>query len=401
MTEAYIHFIWKLKRLPFHRLTTTEGKPLSILHNGIHNLSESGPDFFNARIVCEGMEWAGQIEMHIRSSDWYKHKHHTDEAYDNVILHVVYEHDREILLNGTTLPTVELKNLIDKAHYARWEQFANAMKDIPCEDSLNDIDVIFLKTMIHRAITDRLNRKTDQLLYLHGNPDNPSVLYYLLACAFGTKINALPFELLTNQLPFTFLQQFSRPAQKRLLLQTSGLYNSSGEDLFPLPLHIQVIAPSLWKRKGLRPTAFPEKRILQFAEFISNCDFELLAAYLSPNEAYDYTRLLISQVNKTIEYPISIQLFNQLFVNAFIPYYWLKAVRMENGQLQEFILSFMERLRPEDNFILKKWRKAGVYATNAYESQALIELYNEYCSHKKCLSCQIGVKILNGQMENA
>jgi hypothetical protein len=394
MTETYLHFIWKLKRLPFHQLTTTDGKPIHILNNGIHNISESGPDFFNARIAYEKMEWAGQIEIHVKSSDWYKHKHHTDKAYDNVILHVVYENDQIVTINGAVLPTIELKPFIDKEHYQQWGKFASAMKDIPCEDSIQSIDAIFLRAMIHRAVTDRLNRKINQLLYLYDNMDNQSVLYHFLARAFGTKINTVPFELLSNQLPLTALKRWHQLTQKRILLKTSGLFENEPPTNFLFPFEIQVIQPSLWKRKGLRPPAFPEKRVVQFAEFVSICDFELLAEYYSPKEAYHYIEMVTEQINKNAQHIISEQLLHQLFINAFLPYYWFKAIRDDNNQLQEFVLSVLEEIKSEDNYILKKWQKIGIQSKNAYESQALIELYNEYCSLKKCLNCQVGVKIL-------
>lgn len=394
MTETYLHFIWKLKRLPFHQLKTTDGKEIHILNNGIHNISESGPDFFNARIMYEGIEWAGQIEMHVKSSDWCKHKHHTDEAYTNVILHIVYEHDKEIKLNGTILPTIELKNLIDEQHYSQWKKFADAMKSIPCEDSIQNVDSVFLNAMMHRAVTDRLNRKINQLLYLYDNMDNPSALYHLLAQAFGTKINSVPFELISNQLSLIILKRLHHLTQKRLILKASGLFENEKQNDFIFPIEVQTIPFPLWKRKGLRPPAFPEKRVMQFAEFVSVCDFELLAKYFSPKETYHYVKTLTEQINRNAKYIISDQLINQLFINAFIPYYWFKSLRDENEQLQAFVLSFLEEIKAEDNHILKKWRKIGVDSKNAYESQALIELYNEYCSLKKCLSCQVGVKIL-------
>lgn len=396
MTETYIHFIWKLKRLPFHHLQTTKGKQIQMLNNGIHNLSESGPDFFNARMQYEHMEWAGQVEMHVKSSDWYLHGHHRDEAYNNVMLHVVYEHDREVIVNGTELPTIELKNLIDQEHYNNWEQFAKAIKAIPCEDSLHQVDPVFLKMMLHRAVADRFDRKVNQLLYLYDGLDNQAVLYNFIARAFGTKVNAVPFELLTNQLPLVALKRLNQSLQRKLLLNASGLYPEEQVSELPDFLGTQQLHPSVWKRKGLRPSSFPEKRILQFSAFVASCDFNLLAEYLSPEEAYKYLVALTGKMNQRPEGMISENLLNQLLINAILPYFWFKSLQKEDEQLREFVLALMDQIDPEDNFILKKWNKIGVHATSAYESQALIELYNEYCFHKKCLSCQIGVKLLNG-----
>lgn len=396
MTETYIHFIWKLKRLPFHALQTTKGKSVYILNNGIHNISESGPDFFNARMHYDHMEWAGQVEMHIKSSDWYLHGHHRDKAYNNVMLHVVYEHDREVIVNGTELPTIEVKHLIDTAHYNNWEQFAKAMKAIPCEDALHQVDPVFLKVMLHRAVADRFDRKVNQVLYMYDGLDNQAVLYNFIARAFGTKVNAVPFELLTNQLPLVVLKRLNKTLQRNLLVQTSGLYPSENVPGLPDCFGTQKLHPSVWKRKGLRPPSFPEKRIVQFSAFVAACDFELLAEYLLPAEAYNYLVALTGKMNQHPEEVLSENLLNQLLINAILPYFWFKSLRMSDENLQKFVLELMEQLRPEDNFILKKWGKIGVLAANAYESQALIELYNEYCSRKKCLNCQVGVKLLNG-----
>jgi len=385
MNETYLHFIWKLKRLPFHQLTTTDGKLLKILKNGIHNVSESGPDFYNARIFYEEMEWAGQIEMHVKSSDWYKHGHQNDVAYSNVILHVVYEHDRAVFVINSLLPTVELKNYIDWEHYENWERFARSVKEIPCDDALSNIDSIYLQSMMQKAIVERQTRKINYLLYTQSQEMNhQAVLYHLIGKAFGTKVNALPFELLTNQLPLSLLKRMDKKQQKQLVLHTSGLFDLQPTDHFSLP-------PSIWKRKGLRPPAFPEKRIEQFADFIAAIDFELLVSYLSPQEIYTYV------VQQAKNQNLSENLINQLFVNAFVPYFWYKSLREENEKMQEQILAFLEELQPDDNHIIKKWKKTGVIVSNAYQSQALIELYNEYCTYKKCLNCQIGVKILKGE----
>ncbi|HNR85649.1 MAG TPA: DUF2851 family protein, partial [Taishania sp.] len=368
MNETYLHFIWKLKRLPFHQLTTTDGKLLKILKNGIHNVSESGPDFYNARIFYEEMEWAGQIEMHVKSSDWYKHGHQNDVAYSNVILHVVYEHDRAVFVNNSLLPTVELKNYIDWEHYENWERFARSVKEIPCDDALSNIDSIYLQSMMQKAIVERQTRKINYLLYTQSQEMNhQAVLYHLIGKAFGTKVNALPFELLTNQLPLSLLKRMDKKQQKQLVLHTSGLFDLQPTDHFSLP-------PSIWKRKGLRPPAFPEKRIEQFADFIAAIDFELLVSYLSPQEIYTYV------VQQAKNQNLSENLINQLFVNAFVPYFWYKSLREENEKMQEQILAFLEELQPDDNHIIKKWKKTGVIVSNAYQSQALIELYNEYCT---------------------
>ncbi|MCO5260247.1 MAG: DUF2851 family protein [Crocinitomicaceae bacterium] len=391
MNETYLHFIWKFKRLPFHQLLTTEGKTIQILKNGTHNFSESGPDFYNARMIYDNMEWAGQIEMHLKSSDWYKHHHHLDDAYNNVMLHVVYEHDKEVFLNNVQLPTIELKPYIDEKHYENWEQFARSVKDIACEDSISTIDSVYVASMLHRTAIERMNRRVKQLTYMYSGTDNPTLLYQLIAKAFGTKVNVVPFECLTNQLPISLLKKWNKNKQKQVVLQTSGLFMDEQNNLEIAPLN-----PSMWKRKGLRPPAFPEKRLVLFASFIARCDFELLSNLLSPKEAIDYTYQLIEKLNQEEQLHFSKTLVNQLFINAFLPYFWYKSIQTLDDNLQEFIIDFLEKLPPDENYIIQKWKNSGIKPKNAYESQALIELFNEYCTYKKCLNCQIGVKIMRG-----
>lgn len=396
MNETYLHFIWKLKRLPFHQMKTTDGKEIQILNCGIHNVSESGPDFSNARIYFENMEWAGQIEMHVKSSDWYRHNHHLDPAYNNVILHVVYKHDKEIRVNNSILPTIELESFIDKDHFENWEKFAKSMKDIHCEDSIHSIDSIYLKAMIHRAFIERINRKINQLLYLSDQTDSQSMLYTFIAKAFGTKVNEVPFELLANKLPLSLLKRFHSTKQKQLLLQVSGLYESELLEEATTPVLATKIQAELWKRKGLRPPSFPEKRVMQFTNFVASCDFELLVNYFTPKESYEYIKSLSKKKEVKDAFQISEKLIDLLFINAFFPFYWYKSQIDSNEQLQNHVIEVMEEIRPESNFVLNKWNKIGVFAANAYESQALLELYNEYCTHKKCLKCQVGIKILKG-----
>jgi len=393
MTESYLHFLWKMKRLPFHQLTTTDGKQLTVLHHGWHNMTESGPDFYNARIFYDDLQWIGQIEMHVKSSDWYEHNHHVDMAYNNVILHVVYEHDKEIVSNGTFLPTVELKPYMDPQHYAHWQRFSCSNKDIPCGDFLLRVDPIFLKAMLHRVVVDRLTRKAKQLFTTYHQLDNSAFLYYLIARSFGTKTNSLPFELLTHRVPLATLKTMHRSDQRQLLLQASGI--DQREVVHGQGGTTQSIAPSLWKRKGVRPGGFPQKRLIQFSEFITHCDVEELASYHLPSQAQLLIDMVLKEMKGNNKECISNQLSDLLFINAFVPYYWMKSYYSTQDSCWEEIVSFLEKIRPESNHILRKWASLGVFAKNAYESQGLIELYNQYCTQRKCLNCQLGVKIFN------
>jgi len=396
MTESYLHFLWKLKRLPFHRLKTTDGKLLIIFKHGFHNLTESGPDFFNAHILYDNLQWIGQIEMHVKSSDWYLHGHHLDSAYNNVILHVVYEHDKNVRLNGNFLPTVELKSYIENTHYIQWQKLSGSQHFIACQEFLYSIDPIFIRAMIHRVVLDRLNRKAKELFRLYHQMQASEFLYYLIAKAFGTKTNSLPFELLTHRVPLSLLKSQNRSKQRDLLLQMSGVYPQVQQNILRSEnVEVTPLSTTMWKRKGVRPSAFPQKRVLQFSEFISHCDLKLLASFDRPQEAKPIILELIKRINEPGNVFISNQLIVLVFINAIVPFYWAKSLQTEDDSIRENILSFLEEMNPEENAILKKWRSIGVCAKNAYESQGLIELYTNYCSVKKCFNCQCGAKILN------
>jgi len=396
MTESYLHFLWSLKRLPFHLFKTTEGKPITILSTGKYNSFESGPDFSNAHILYDTLRWAGHIEIHVKSSDWYFHHHHLDPAYNNVILHVVYEHDKEVWLNGSFLPTIELKSFIDRHHYAYWQRFLSFKKDIYCADFISSIDLFFFKAMMHRVLIDRLNRKGQHILSLYKQQGKVATLYSLIAQSFGKKTNSLPFELLTRRVPFSYLQDQNSQTQYDLLLHGSGIYHKEHISylLSEKYSYILPLSPSLWRNKGIRPASFPKKRLIQFAQFISLCNLPKLASYCTVNEAQENLLPIFSQLTKQNNEAFSKQLINHLYINAFIPYYWAKSIELEDDIIKENLISFLEKIPRESNHIIEKWKKTKILPQNAYESQGLIELYNEHCLHKKCLNCQVGVKIM-------
>ena len=159
MNELYLHYLWKMKRLPIHQMELIDGKKFNLLDFGSYNEFENGPDFKNGSIVLDELTWFGSIEMHVNASDWYKHKHHTDPNYNNVILHVVYNADSEVIQNGRILPTIELKNRIDKDHYRQYQFLQKNKSTIPCESLFHSIPIEYWGNMKNRAIINRLDRK--------------------------------------------------------------------------------------------------------------------------------------------------------------------------------------------------------------------------------------------------
>lgn len=379
MKEEYLHLLWKLKRIPITQLKLSDGRPLEVLDFGWYNTA-SGPDFFNGKIKIDGIIWSGNIEMHINSSDWYTHQHQFDPAYDNVILHVVFHHDREVIVNHEALPTLELKTLIDEQHYFQYQQLNLANTWIACEKQLSKIQAITIQQQLENALAMRLERKAKylqiQLKILRGN--ELQLIYELIARVFGLKVNELPFAELCKKLPFQLLKNKPLNEIQCLLLGVAGLIPSNKEWIY-LKQKYELITmnPYSWKKKGLRPPSFPEKMLSKFAAIC----YELRSLTFEKEDVFKHLNY-----SKTFE--------NLLIMNVQSVYLWWKGKNTNNLNLQEKALLLLEQTPSETNAIVTNWKKLGINVTSAFESQALLELKNEHCAQKKCLSCKIGIDVL-------
>ncbi|MCE2742565.1 MAG: DUF2851 family protein [Fluviicola sp.] len=390
MKEEYLHHLWKNKQIPFHQLKLTTGEDILINDVGQHNKFESGPDFSNGKIKIGDVTWFGNIEFHIKSSDWYQHNHQFDKAYDNVILHVVYIHDQEVFINTKPIPTIELKGLIPEM-----EEVLNK-HEFPCSTFLDELDSIYLESMKEKAIIKRLNRRISNINKF-GDESNPQqILYSLLAQAFGCKINAQPFQELTNRIPIKFIKKEHHINVKTILLNVSGIGESELLDKTWIHLkskyNLGAMSKHVWKHKGLRPKSFPEIRLLQFAEIVDKFDFETSFVYLDSKELVVYLKNLLELTNNTSK--ISRAMIDLIIINCFVPFiWWYGNVKMDES-IQEKSLDLLQFLKAEENHILKKWKALGVSCINSFDSQALLEIYNEFCTAKKCLECEVGNKII-------
>lgn len=217
--EDFLHFLWRTKKVPTEQLQTHDAKSLEILDFGRYN-TDSGPDFFNARIKLDGTIWAGNIEMHVYSSDWNKHGHHHDRAYENVILHVVYEHDKEVALsdNGMSIPTLALKGLIPKIYLENYLSLVQSKSYIPCENMVRKINPEKISLWKYGLTVERLHHKSEQvatLMQFTGN-DWEETLYIMLSRYFGAKVNMEPFEVLARSLPLSIIH---KNKDKRLTIE--------------------------------------------------------------------------------------------------------------------------------------------------------------------------------------
>lgn len=421
MNEEFLWHIWKFRLFDNKELETTSGDKITILRVGEHN-TDSGPDFFNARIKIGETQWAGNVEVHINASDWHKHKHITDKTYDNIILHVVYEADEKLFRkSGEAIPTLELRDRIPQNIYGKYLQFKSSKDWIPCEKQVSSVDKFTLNNWLDRLLVERLERKATTIAdSLKQNKNNwEETFYQVLARNFGQKINSEPFELLAKALPVPVLVRHKNNLMQieSLLFGTAGFLDKDFKEDYPKKLKrefkflkskfkLKPIDCSLWKFMRLHPPNFPTIRISQFANLIYKSS-HLFSKILDANSVKDVLQLLSTE---TTEYwqthyrfdktspkrkkKLGSGSINTLIINTIIPFLFVYGKEKGDEKYCDRALAFLEKMEPENNSIISKWKSIGVPAKSSYETQALLQLKNEYCSKKLCLQCGIGNALL-------
>ena len=420
MKEEFLQFIWEHSLFNRTNLSTVDGKTLEIISPGRPN-TDSGPDFFNARIKIEGTIWAGNVEIHQKSSHWYQHKHDTDGAYDNVILHVVELHDRPVQIKNHELPTLEI--CFPSAILDNYEKLLKSERWIACEDEINKVDPFILRFWFSALMIERLQSKTTEILaILEQNKNNwNETFYHLLARNFGMKTNAIPFELLAKSLPLNILSKHKNDLFQieALLFGQAGLLNETllGDDYF-LSLRneysylhkkygLSGIESHLWKFMRLRPINFPTIRIAQLAKLIhhSSALFSRILETEDPEGLQKLFDVSASEYwdthyrfNKTSEEnrkkTLGETAFNNLLINTIAPLLFIYGDQHLDQAMKDRALLLLEKTAPESNQIIRKWNELGIDSRSAFETQALLQLKNTYCTNKKCLNCQLGAKIV-------
>lgn len=420
--EEFLHFVWQFRLYDTQQLHTVDGKPLKVLNCGFPN-KHAGPDFTSAKIIIGETTWVGQVEVHLKSSDWKAHQHQNDDAYDNVVLHVVWEHDTEIAMkDGTILPTLVLQEKVPAHLFNNYQNLINAVNAFPCENQLKEIDGFVINGFLSRVLVERLAQKSEEVFerleQLNGNWDE--TFYHFMAKNFGFKVNALPMQLLAQSLPQTlFAKHKDQSLQiEALIFGQAGFLNQSFEDDYPNQLKTEYaflkqkykllpIDISLWKFLRMRPQNFPTLRLAQFAALILKSS-HLFSKVLEVKNVKEL-HLLFEQLpvndfwlrhyhfNKEAE-KVSVQLgkssIDNLLINtvSLFLFAYGKYTGQANYQTRAFYL--LESIAAEKNSIISQYLDAGLVIDNAYQSQALLQLRKSYCNEKKCLNCGIGLKIL-------
>lgn len=421
-SEEFLHFIWQFRLYGAQKLFTTNGELLEVLQQGTLN-KNAGPDFTKAKLIIGGTTWVGNVEIHIKSSDWYLHNHQNDQAYENVILHVVYEDDEPIYRqDGTMLPVLILKDIFPIHLLDNYQQLINSVNNFPCEKQIHLVDEFLIDGFLARVLVERFEHKSaevyQKLNELKGDWDE--TFYHFMARNFGFKVNATPMEMLAQSLP---QQLFAKHKNNSLQIEAlifgqAGFLSQNFDEEYPNQLKkeyqflqrkysLKPIDVSLWKFLRMRPQNFPTLRLAQFAALIVNSNH--LFSKILIMRAYKNAQILFENLpvnpywqthyhfNKKAE-NVAVQLGKTSIQNIIINtvslflFAYGKALAQENFVTRSFYL--LENTAAENNAIIKQYQEAGVTVKNAFYSQAILQLKKKYCNEKKCLSCGIGIKLL-------
>ena len=403
MPEIVLHYIWEHCLWAGFEQKTTDGKTVEIVSVGEHN-RDAGPDYSHARVKIDGREWIGNIEIHVCASDWTKHRHHLDSAYDNVILHVVRSADKPVWNSkGELVPLCELNYPSDKdylsALFESAQQMDSAVSRIGCAEQLIHepglISEGWRKTLLYKRLECKRASIERLLEITKGSWEH--ALYISLARNFGFHTNSLPFEQLAINTPLSYLQKHRNSLFQltAILMGQAGLLEIKNEKLkikedelakeyefLRTKFGLTPLDGSIWKHARMRPQNSPELRIRQFAELLYKSE-NLFSKILDTNDLKELEQLFY--VDKMGKSSIDI-----LLINTVLPYKYAYAKR-RNSSFD--VLALMEKIPAEDNTIVRQWKVLGQEIKNAADTQALLHLYQNYCQHHECINCEVGYKI--------
>ena len=424
MREDFLHYVWRHKKITtVIELTTEQGQRLEIIRFGEY-LQTAGPDFFNAQIRLNGQLWAGTIEMHVKSSDWYSHRHEQDKAYENVILHVVWQDDIPVIrADNTIIPTLVLQKYVQTASLENYEKLMSSRNELLCETEIQELPVFVWELWKEKLLLERLEKKAVHIeKYLLNTQNNwEEVLYLLLLRSFGLNRNGDSFEQLGKHIPW----QVIRKERNHILHVESLFFGSCGwlkqshtpyqkelKKTFEYLLHkhqiIQnnYIEPQFFK---LRPDNFPTIRLAQLAQLLhqsSELFNRLVVQSLSYTEIVQLLKVNVSDFWKTHyvfekESPfknkaISASFVDLLLINTFLPLQFV--YRKHRGEYPfEKATDIYQQLPSEKNAITDLFSKHKIKCHSAFDSQALKELKTYYCDQQNCLSCAVGHYVLSNE----
>lgn len=421
MKEDFLHYVWKYKKFDFSSLKTVCQKELTIINSGSY-LQGTGADFFNAQVIIDDIRWAGNIEIHLNSSDWYLHNHHNDPNYNNVILHVVWNHDVDVYYKDqTVLPVLELKKYIDKTLNTEYMNFNQLKNWIFCEEQLNDVSTDILQNWKRVLFFERLKEKSMPIkaLLKESNNDWEAILFYMLAKNFGLNINGSVFFELAKSIPFSIVRKEAEEVEnlEALFLGRIGLLDSDFQDIYPKELQyrwnylkikyslrdVQLEQVEFFKH---RPDNFPTIRLAQLAMLYHKCQYlfdqiikvkslkEFYQIFMVDTSKYWETHYVLDKTSPFKKKVLTKSFIDLLIINTFIPIKFLYLQYQNINDFEELLLLLIS-VKPERNNIIDRFNQLGINSKSAFETQALLHLKKNYCDAKKCMSCEIGKSLLS------
>jgi len=422
MNESFLHYLWQFQYFDKKNLCATEGEAISILKTGNMN-THAGPDFSNAKVRIADIEWAGNIEIHIKSSDWYAHKHDVDSAYENVVLHVVWENNKPVYRkDGTPLATLELKNKVNESILREYQKLIGNPAAIACERSFRHVSELVKFSMLDKALMQRLETKAQHVheLVKLNNGDWEETTYQLLAKNFGFKTNSDPFFQLSKSLPYKIIQKQSQLILvEALLFGQAGMLETKTKDEYVTQLFREYhlleqkfslqdskLNPSQWRFLRLRPANFPTVRLAQFAALLfstknifshlTSLDAGRSVDRLLSHAQSDYWKLhyRFGKKAKGIVPGLGNSSIQNIVINTVAPLLVAYGKYKDEQSYIDSAVNFLQQLPAEQNKITRTWLDLGLKVKTAFDSQALIELHNNFCQKRQCLNCNIGISIL-------
>lgn len=419
MNERILQYVWKHRLYNEFELHTTDGLAVTVIDPGLLN-TDAGPDFFNAKVRIENTIWAGDVEIHCKSSDWIRHKHDKDPAYDSVILHIVGECDMPVY-RGNGEPILQVILHIPEKVQRSIDWLLSREQTVPCATHLREISLTFLSDWLSALLSERLERKTEDILRRLQQTQNDwnEVFYITLTRNFGFGTNSDAFEWLAGSLPFKYIRKQSNNSLQieALLFGQAGLLGGNKEDVYYQTLQreyvflqkkygLKPVSGFLFKKLRTRPINFPHLRLAQlaaiwtrndtlFSEIIEGASTEKLKSRFNvPLSEYWNTHYHFDNPSPARKKSIGLNATHIILINTVVPILFAYGKQKKQYEYCERALCLLENIPAERNSIIKTFTDAGLSAGNASDSQALIQLRREYCDKKKCLYCRIGFRLI-------
>lgn len=417
--EQLLHYVWKHKIFPLKELKTTTGQQVEVIDTGLAN-TDAGPDLFNAKLKLDGVLWIGNIEIHERSSDWFKHGHHADTGYNSVILHIASEIDTEISRsNGERIPQIQL--ICPEAVRTNYKELLETDSYPPCYRIIPSLPPFTAHSWMTALQMERFEQKAtllnERLKRCQGNWED--AFFITLARNFGFGLNGDAFETWAHRLPFRAVDKHRNDLFQieAIFFGQAGILEDSDGDGYYLRLkkeytylqHKFGLIPmdaSLWRFLRLRPANFPHIRIAQLACLYHRA-YGLLSRIMETEtlqgvrdilkggtSEYWLTHYTFGGSSPSRPKTLSNTSLDLLIINTVVTFLYAYGLHKGNRVLCARAGSFLEELKAENNYITRMWEQCGMKASNAADSQALIQLKKEYCDKKKCLYCRIGYEYL-------